>query len=416
MIGPVPVQWGGGAGWRGGGVASHIQGLLPQLSRNKVHTHLLADNTAAAQRPEFPDLGPDVEIEAIKRSISEGLKLGLGRIIRLSGRMLKEPDLWLAAPLGQTIRYLGQAANFDQFLSSQSADILHIHQAQNRQFLCQQIVHTHLPVVVTAHSVNVLLQPHPAWLGQMIRANYRRADWFIAVSNFVKEKIISYGADPAHITVINNGVNIHSFTCGSKIAARDKLDLEKESFIVLFSGNLIARKGVGVLIQAFRQLIAEHPAARLILLGDGPEREQLQNLTQELGIARDVDFAGYTPFAEMPLWYQACDVFVMPSWAEGLSMSILEAMSCGKPVITTTPDLGTHDAVIPGKTGLLVEYGNVAQLTKALEQLINQPEFVQKMGKTARCMVEQSFTWELIGRKTAQVYRALLQRRRTLSE
>jgi len=410
MIGPVPTHWGGGAGWRGGGVASHIYGLLPALAAHDVTVSLLADNTDEASSHLLPRPSPGIEFQGMARSPLGLLRLGPARAVRLVWRMLRAPQIRTAAPPAQVLRFLGQAINFDHSLAASGPDVLHIHQAFHRQFLCQQVLGVSTPLVVTVHSVNALLQPHPDWVERMILTNYRRADWMIVVSHYVRDQIVGFGADPERITVITNGVDVETFRPGPPLAARRSLALPQDAFIVLFSGNLIARKGVDVLLQAFGRCARRYPTAHLAIVGTGEEEDRLLHLTAEMGIASQVTFAGYKPLTEMPLWYQACDVFVMPSWAEGLAMSILEAMAVGRPVITSRPDLGEHDAVVPEETGILTDYGDVDALAQALVRLISTPKEVRSMCIQARHRAEREFRWDIIGGKTAQVYHLILER------
>jgi glycosyltransferase involved in cell wall biosynthesis len=322
--------------------------------------------------------------------------------------MAGDAEVRTAAPPAQLLRFWGQAVNYSHFLSSHGVDLMHVHRAYHRQFLCQRVLRVTVPVVVTVHSVNLLVEPHPDWIGSMVRENYRWAECMIAVSSYVKNRIVEYGADPARITVITNGVDPHRFRPRPTGAARTELGLPRDAFLILFSGNLIPRKGVHVLLDAFARCAGRHPGTRLMVIGDGQEGDRLLAQAKEYGVAHLVEFVGRKPFSEMPTWYQACDVFTMPSLAEGLSMAILEAMACGKAVITTHPDLGEHDAVVDGRTGLLVEYGDAEQLAHALGKLMVEPELVRKMGESGRRMAEETFDWERIGGKTAGVYRRFL--------
>lgn len=405
MIGPVPTHWGGGAGWRGGGVATHVQGLLTALPSSQVRVRLLADNTDISQRLPFPELSPTVEFQAMARLPRDLLRLGVGRSLRLFERMVADAEMRRSAPLGQLARFWGQTVNFDYFLAGHRADVVHVHRAYHRQYLCQQVLRVTRPLIVTIHSVNALLEPNPAWVRHMMLTNYRRADTMIAVSNFVKRQIVARGADPQRITVITNGVDADRFAPQPKAAAREQLGLPADAFIVLFAGNLIQRKGVDVLIKAFSRCAAAHPQARLVVIGTGEEEDSLVQLASEAGVAGRVTFAGYKRFSEMPLWHQASDLFIMPSWAEGLSMSILEAMACGRAVITSRPDAGEHDAVTPERTGLLTNYGDVEELARALDRLMSTPELAERMGRAARQVVERRFRWDPIAHRTAQVYR-----------
>jgi glycosyltransferase involved in cell wall biosynthesis len=316
-------------------------------------------------------------------------------------------------PPTRRARLAGQAANFARFLAGDPSDILHVHHAELRQFLCQRVVGTLLPLVATAHSATVLVRPHPDWLVALVKANYRRADWLIPVSNYVAHVIVQHGADPARMTVIPNGVDVGVFRPRERAGVRAELGLPQDDLIVLFTGNLIRPKGGDVLLKAAARCAAMHPELRLILIGTGPERDALLRLAGELGIADRLILAGYRPLTEMPLWYQACDLFVLPSWAEGLSVSLLEAMSCGRPVVTTFPDVGDHDAVRDGETGLLTPVGDVDQLASALDQLASSSALRTRLGDAARRLVEREFSWDSVGQKTVDVYRAVLGRQRS---
>jgi glycosyltransferase involved in cell wall biosynthesis len=114
----------------------------------------------------------------------------------------------------------------------------------------------------------------------------------------------------------------------------------------------------------------------------------------------------------MPRWYQACDVFVLPSWAEGLSLAVLEAMACARPVVTTWPDRAGHDAIQDGQNGLLVPYGQEDALAQALISLAEQPEAAAALGRAARETARSRFTWPEIAGRTLEVYREVLDQRR----
>ena len=190
--------------------------------------------------------------------------------------------------------------------------------------------------------------------------------------------------------------------------ARQELDILGDPFLVLFAGNLSSLKGVDYLLRAFAGLYEKHSMAQLYILGSGPEAKALRRLVRELRIEDVVNFTGRRPFAEMPSWYQACDVFVLPSAAEGLSMAILEAMGAGRPVITTEPPSGLHDAVVDGETGFLVPYGQVKALERALEKLAKAPTLARQLGRTGRRRAELLFDWNTIAQTTADLYDSLI--------
>ncbi len=402
MIGPVPAHW-GGQKWTGG-VATYVQGLTRAFQGTDIQISLLADNMdhpfpdGAANIPDNLQITPGVI------PFSRSSAVLWPRIGSTGWRILRSPYLRQAAPPGYLLRIWWRAANIQSFLEKNDSQLIHVHHARFRLFACREILQLDRPLVTTVQSVNLLQDDSPPWLKNLVITNYQRADWFIAVSGFVRDEMVAHGADPAKITVIPNGVDTDLFVPGSKEAARDRLQLPGDSLLVLFTGSLTVRKGVDILVRAFKPLAARYPNARLVLVGEGPERGSLLRLAQELGVADRVIFAGAKPYPTLPAWYQASDIYVLPSWAEGLSLALLEAMASGLPVISTSPARGDHDAVRPGETGLLFERGNPNQLAQLLLSLAADRERQQELGQAARKRVEAEFTWESIAQRTRSVY------------
>jgi glycosyltransferase involved in cell wall biosynthesis len=411
MIGPFPRIWGG---WqRGGGVATHVHGLILHLVRHGVRLSILGDNTTAAHPVPIPELADDIQAHLMVRPqgvhmVRSLARLGLGRICRISWRVFSQPQLRQAAPLFYQPRLIARAANVERFLAGQTPDVLHVQDAEYRPYLLRQVLQVDTPLVATVHGVTRLVTSRSDRTRSLITTNYQEIDWLIAVSSYVKDVITDHGADARKVTIIPNGVDIDLFAPAETSQARARLGLPADRFIVLFTGNLIPAKGVDILLRACRSNAAKHPDMHVIAIGQGPERENLAKLAVDLGIAERVTFAGYKPLSDMPLWYQASDVFVLPSRAEGFGLSALEAMSCGKPVIVSFPPVGEHDFVWQNRTGLLIEYGHAEQLAQALDRLASSPDVVQRLGTEARKLVERDFNWDIIGRKTAQVYRHVL--------
>jgi glycosyltransferase involved in cell wall biosynthesis len=183
------------------------------------------------------------------------------------------------------------------------------------------------------------------------------------------------------------------------------LDLDPHDFVVLFTGSLVAEKGVAQLLQAFARSMAVQPNARLVFVGTGRKADALEKLAGELGVSRQVALVGYRPDDELPDWYAACDVFALPTQSEGLSISLLEAMASARPVITTYPDIGDHDAVEHGVNGLLCPYDDVDALAAALSTLVQSPDVARQMGTSARKKAEKHFSWPVIARQVFGVYR-----------
>jgi len=185
------------------------------------------------------------------------------------------------------------------------------------------------------------------------------------------------------------------------------LGLQPEGFVALYVGSLLKTKGVHLLLEAFAQGLGGQDQARLIFVGSGPEAAGLQEMAGKMGMAERVIVTGYRPRTELPDWYAASDVYVLPSQSEGLSMALLEAMASGRPVITTCSPDGSHDAVEDGIQGFLIRPGDRAALAAALATLVRAPDHARRMGAAARLQAIQRFSWNVVATQVASVYQAV---------
>ena len=198
------------------------------------------------------------------------------------------------------------------------------------------------------------------WLG-----TYRKCvDCFLAPSEFVRDKFVEHGWDPAKFEVLPHFQ-----------AAKGETRRSTKGNSLLYFGRLSAEKGVADLLHAMQRL----PALRLVVAGDGPERGNLEHLADELKL-KNVEFAGHIRGAELDRAIEQSRFTVLPSHAyETLGKTILESYARGRAVVAT--DLGSRrELVREGKTGLLYRTGDVDQLTSAIECLISHPEMAEKMG------------------------------------
>lgn len=168
---------------------------------------------------------------------------------------------------------------------------------------------------------------------------------------------------------------------------------------VLFVGRLVARKGVDDLIDAVDALSRENPDVNLDIVGDGPERQTLENLTAELGLTSKVTFHGSLTGPPLLQMYRDCYLFAMPSRStsddvEGFGTVFLEAGWFAKPSVGTKSG-GIPEAVLDGRTGILVNEGDVASLADALRRLLGDRGLAAKLGQNARERVLGWFTWPM---------------------
>ncbi|HUP41708.1 MAG TPA: glycosyltransferase family 4 protein [Thermoanaerobaculia bacterium] len=228
-----------------------------------------------------------------------------------------------------------------------------------------------------------------AWLRAPVlallgRATTRLADRVVAPSRATAAELREdYGV--AEAAVIANGV-----AAPPPAPAPAPRDPSAGGPVVLYAGRLRTRTAVAVLLAAFARLRAEHPAAVLVVAGDGEQRPALEAQARRLGIAAAVRFLGAQPRDAMPALYAAADLFCLPSLYEGFPLAILEAMAAGLPVVATAV-AGVPEAVEHGVTGLLVPPEDAAALARALDELAADPERARRLGEAGRRRVETEY-------------------------
>jgi glycosyltransferase involved in cell wall biosynthesis len=188
----------------------------------------------------------------------------------------------------------------------------------------------------------------------------------VAVATYVKTQLDTLCGYPK-TTVIKNGVDCNTFKPGSQKLARQNFNLPENKRIVGCAGRLVKLKGHEYLIRSLPLLPEE---IILVIAGDGPERQTLTALTHTLNISERVVFLGQVE--PMPKFYQALDVFCMPSLLEGLPLSLLEAQGCNIPVVATRVG-ASAEAVCP-ETGQLINPGDIPETVEALHQAFSRPD------------------------------------------
>ena len=183
--------------------------------------------------------------------------------------------------------------------------------------------------------------------------------------------------------------------------------IERSRPVVLTVARLDEQKGHRYLLEAAAQI----PEAQFVLAGDGPLRTSLEAQARSLGVEERVKFLGYR--SDIADLLADCDVFVLPSLYEGLPLSILEAMSAGKPVIATHIG-GTDEAVIAGETGLLVPPANPTALAAAIRSVLTDRPLAQRLASAGRARVEQEFSATKMVQQVMDVYDELLAKREVI--
>ena len=252
------------------------------------------------------------------------------------------------------------------------------------------------PIVATCHN----------WLGgsaalgiynHLDRMALKRFQCLAAVSDSVAQRLLASGVPATKIRTIANGIDVQTFEC-----ARPSPVLNFDgSKVIGMVARLDLKKGFEYLLRAARELRGTFPELKVVIVGEGPDRREIEGMIQRFGLQSNVILAGQ--HSDMPAIYAAMDVFVLPSLNEGLPMTILEAMAGSKPVIATR--VGAIPKVIQdGETGLLVDPADSDGLRDALVRLLTDSDLCSRLGAAGHDWVSHNYTSEAMALKYRQMY------------
>lgn len=337
-----------------------------------------------------------------------------GHEVHVVTRPLEEPAHLEAEPFGMCVHrpLLARLRPFDgwslrrwlrEFLTRTPLDLLHVHGLRPLPATRRLPV----PVVFTNHTSGFLQRiERGRWARQRVAQRMRHVDLILAPSEELAEATLTLGLD-VPVRYIPNGVDPVRFSPG-RTAIRGRLGVSEMDVMVLLARRLVAKNGVRVLAEAARGFI--RTGVRLVLAGDGPERAAVEQILRRDGVHPSAVFLGSVPNADMPDLYRAADVSVLPSFLEATSITGLESMSTGLPLVGT--NVGGIPALIDdGQTGLLVPPGDPPALAAAIRRLCDSPAERARLGAAARRRVVDEFAWSVITARTVQMYQRVLWQR-----
>lgn len=266
-----------------------------------------------------------------------------------------------------------------------------------------------VPVLATAHRADVIDLParSPA-LAAQVREAIGQIDQIVTVSRSIKDYTEAAGTPKRPIEVIPNGADTEVFYPRDRTETRRALGVPEEGLVISYVGQLVARKGVDILIEALGLLSSRmHPLPLLVAAGKGPLREDLERRVAELGIAERVRFVGKVPHDEVAEYMSVGDVFVLPSYSEGLPTVACEALNCGVPIVATAVD-GTPEVVRDEQTGLLVPAGDAPALADALERILTDHDLRRRLAEQAVIIGREEFTWDANARQSVRLYEGVI--------
>ncbi|WP_146588236.1 glycosyltransferase family 4 protein [Puniceibacterium confluentis] len=328
------------------------------------------------------------------------------RALRAHGRWLRDPGryfralalAWRTAPRGLRGRvyqliYFAEAGVLADELARQGIDHLHNHIAKASCTVAMLAgALSGIRYSFTIHGPDIFFEPHH-W---RIDEKAARASFVACISDFARAQLMCFAA-PAHwdrFAVVHCAVSPARYGAGARDGTR-----------LLFVGRLAGVKGVPVLLEALAGLTAACPDLRLTLIGDGPERAALEQHAQALGVAERTAFLGYRSQAEVTEALRSTDIFVLPSFAEGVPVVLMEAMAAEVTVVTTRI-AGVPELVRDGESGLLVAPGDAAALRDALLRVLGDADLRRRMGQMGRARVATDYDSETEAAWLSELFRA----------
>jgi D-inositol-3-phosphate glycosyltransferase len=307
-----------------------------------------------------------------------------------------DPDVETLAPQSRVI-YLAAGRGLDYWLSGEVACLL-------RPELAAGWAHiAHTLGLVKNRTLATGASPEPALRIRVEGELAQQADLLVASTADERQDLIDgYGAQPDRVAVVQPGVDLATFQPLDRADARRKIGYGSGR-LLLFAGRLERLKGVEVAIRALALLRdRKHEDVRLIVLGEDAregavrdgvesEKERLKAVASAAGVRDRVDFVGSVAHHELPYFYAAADVCVMPSYSESFGLVGLEAQACGCPVVASGVS-GLRSVVRDEVTGYLIDGHDPALYAERIGRLLADPELAQQMGRRGR-LLAQRFSW-----------------------
>jgi glycogen(starch) synthase len=267
-----------------------------------------------------------------------------------------------------------------------------------------------VPSVITMHGGDVYVNPEQGYdfptrwyVRPALRWTLRHAGALTAITEDCRQHALRAGAPAEHIRLVFNGTDLRRFSPGEN---GNRPDMQFGPNMIFACRQLFPRKGIRFLLEAAAQLKSRFPDLKVVLAGDGFERPQLTRLATDLGIAQDVTFLGWVPNTDLPPYYRAAAVSVIPSLEEGFGIPAAEAMGCEVPVVASDAG-GLPEVVENGVTGLVVPRGDSDALAKAIGTLLQDPERRRVMGQAGRLRALRLFDWDRSAEQFEQLYREI---------
>ncbi len=328
--------------------------------------------------------------------------------------IIRSPGL----PLMDTGYYLGLRHTTKTIKLIRTMDIVHVHHPFISGTLALRYCRPDgIPIIFTNHTrYDLYARAYLPVVGEVIGEPAleaflpvfcRAVDLVISPSNGMRDVLRKFGVD-VPIEVVPNGVDIRALRKGIEPSKREDFGLTDENIVLIYVGRVAPEKNLSFLISSFNGAVQAYPNARLLIVGDGPERKLLEDKSRDLGISELIKFTGMVPYEQVCRYLSMADIFVTASITEVHPLSVIEAMAVGLPVLGIHSP-GISDTVIDGQTGYLVKNEDLAAYTAMMVKLISDPKLRERMGITAKT-ASDTFAIENTSSKMISIYQEVIRK------
>ncbi len=266
--------------------------------------------------------------------------------------------------------------------------------------------------ITTAHAGDVFTIKNLKYINKIGSFVLRNSDKITANSIYTKDAILSIeNTIKNNVEIIPMGVNTSIFN-PKRMNKKSLKKIFGAKYLIFSVGRLVEKKGIKYLIMAMKYITKEFSDTKLIIGGAGPEKENLERLTNDIALNDKVIFTGYIKNSELPIYYASSDVFVLPSIVtrdgdtEGLGIVLLEAIASGTPVIGSNVG-GIIDIIEDNKTGFLTEPENPEDIANKIIKILEDKKLRHKFSMAGLNIVKDKFSWELVTNKFSKIYKLL---------
>jgi teichuronic acid biosynthesis glycosyltransferase TuaC len=397
QIGPVPPEVGGK---NIGGVANHTWDLSRNLFMRGHKVAIISDNISC-QRNLF-SIEKEIPIYGISSSVDTNKIL-----------LMMKPNIWYRIfkaknHIGSLLSWKKVVKNILSYklaIDDFKPDIIHIHHLEIRFPFTYYAINKEIPLVTTVHSPSSVEFRDNQFSKQMMKLiylNLKFSDNLIFVSQLSKtrfKRVLDKSLNNKRIWIILNPVNSKIYYPVDKKEARKYLGIDTDRPVILFVGNIHKRKGLNTLIDSISILRSKNIKVKLIIVGEGPDKDQIIDLIKEKKLSSEISIKGSVP--SLIYYYNSSDLFVLPSLYESFGLVYIEAMLCGCPVIGTD---NVPLEVIPNSSyGYRVQSNNPEELAKKIEISLSRDWNRDHIVKYAR-----SFDWSVKINEFEKIYRFLI--------